>query len=216
MGIIVSAPYPTLLKLASSVPYAPGRRIVALLLVPSLFVCDSQAAFAFPGGPLTRDAVCAGGWGSTTYTSGVGFNSCVVYLAVSLKTRPHVDVELIRFGALIAEAAASLHCLTVHRVLRTVWSATGSASVALSSPASSSCGTSTEPSSSVRPPALRSANISSVSTFSINSPPLAHASVGQTAQLVTDRNSAALRSQSCSETHHGELAVVQRPGTRRA
>jgi len=24
MGIIVSAPYPTLLKLASSVPYAPG------------------------------------------------------------------------------------------------------------------------------------------------------------------------------------------------
>jgi AGZA family xanthine/uracil permease-like MFS transporter len=45
MGIIVSAPYPTLLKLASSVPYAPG------------------------------------GWGSTTYTSGVGFNACVIYLA---------------------------------------------------------------------------------------------------------------------------------------
>lgn len=43
MGVIVAAPYPTLLKLADSLPYAPG------------------------------------GWGSTTYNSGVGFNDCVMY-----------------------------------------------------------------------------------------------------------------------------------------
>ena len=46
MGVIVAAPYPTLLKLADSLPYAPG------------------------------------GWGSTTFESGVGFNNCVMYFGV--------------------------------------------------------------------------------------------------------------------------------------